>query len=119
MKVDEGEGGSGSVVSCSTIVGGMIGSVAVEIVSVSGTESIGAVEIDIEDSSGRPSSVVSINTIIDGGTDSAATSIVGVSGTRCLDTEYWILETAVRDDSDAAVGGGCNVTARLSLICQH
>ena len=66
MEVDEG--GSSSVVHCSTIVGGTTGSVAAGIVGVSGTGSLGTVEIDIRDSLGRPSSVVP--TIVGGETSS-------------------------------------------------
>ena len=65
MEVDGGVGGSSSAVPCSTIVGGGAGSVAADIVVVSGTESL--VEIDIEKSSCRLSSVLPINTIVGGG----------------------------------------------------
>ena len=40
------------MVPCSTIVGGTTGSVATDIVGVSGTESLGTLEIGIEDGSG-------------------------------------------------------------------
>ena len=52
IEVDGGVDGSSSAVPCSAIVGGTNGSVATDIVGVSGTESLGTLEIGIEDGSG-------------------------------------------------------------------
>ena len=111
--------GSSSAVPCSAIVGGTTGSVATDIVGVSGTGSLDTLDISISD--GRSSSVVPTNTIVGGGTGSAATDIVGVSGTRSYAIGNAIgnasgnkrLETAVSGDaSDAALGGRSNVITR-------
>ena len=57
--------------------------------------------------------MVPTNTIVGGGTGSAATDIVGVRSTRSYDIGDKSLETAVGGDaSDAALGGGSNVTTK-------
>ena len=111
IEVDGGVDGSSSAVPCSTIVGGTTISAATDIVGVRGTESLDTLEISIR--YGRSSRVVPTNTIVGGGTGSAATDIVGVRGTRSYDIRDTSLETAVGGDaSDAALGGGSDVTTR-------
>ena len=54
-----------------------------------------------------------MNTIVGGGTGSATADIVRVRGTRSMRIGDWIWETVIsKDTSNAAVGGGYNVTTR-------